>query len=308
MTLDERGRWFRVYARSVRQHPKFRNMNLVELGAWLALRAEAELRDSAKFIDREEAALVLRRRGGTKCLAVVDQMIAGGLFDRLDDGGVTVHDRADHDRPKYPSDDPEKVKGRVKKHRESKGNDEGNEPVTTRNESETIAHARAPVSGAGADSDSLSEAAVASARETPEGWDAPDAIVAYHDVTGRYPSEKVIDWLNRMSDDHPEEAIAQVMAEEYSADNNLGTLLSRTDNALKLDAHRRAKADERARAKAQAMAEAPHRKKEREATPEEKEQASLQRQAIRIGFQMGIPVPTDPAEVRKFVMKHGSAA
>jgi hypothetical protein len=34
----------------------------------------------------------------------------------------------------------------------------------------------------------------------------------------------------------------------------------------------------------------------------------LQRQAIRIGFEMGIQVPTDPAEVRKFVMKHGSAA
>jgi hypothetical protein len=133
-------------------------------------------------------------------------------------------------------------------------------------------------------------------------------VVAYNDVTGRYPSQKVIEWLNRMSNDHPEEAIAAVLAEQYAEDDNLGTLLSRTDTALKLDAHRRTKADERARAKAKANAEAPHREKEREATPEEREQAALQRQAISIGLKMGVPVPTDAAEVRKFVMKYGSAA
>ena len=122
MTTDERGRWFRVYARSVRQHEKFRGMNLVELGAWMALRSEAELRDKAKFLDRDEAALVLRRRGGTRCLAMVDRMIEAGLFDLLEDGSIIVHDREDHDRPKYPSDDPEKVKSRVQKHRTEKRN------------------------------------------------------------------------------------------------------------------------------------------------------------------------------------------
>jgi hypothetical protein len=71
----------------------------------------------------------------------------------------------------------------------------------------------------------------------------------------------------------------------------------------------RTRADELAREKRDREAiEAPHRQKEREAMPEEKEQAALQRQAIRIGFQTGLKVPTDPADVRKFVMKHGSAA
>lgn len=301
---DERGRWYRVYPRSIRQHRKFRNMNLVELGAWLALRSEAELRDGAAFVDRQEAALVLRRRGGTKCLGLVDQLIDSGLFDTDDEGAVTVHDRQDHDRPKYPSDDPEKVKERVTKHRQSKDRHESrNEPVTTSNESgnePTRAH-----SGAGADSVSVSEAEPPRAREP---WMEPDAAVGYHEITGRFPSEKVMEWLNRLSDAHPEEAIIRVLGEQYAEDHNLGTLLSRTENALKLDAYRRSKTDERARSKAQAAAESEHRKRERDATPEERERAKLQQQAIRLGLRLGLEVPTDPDEVRKFVMKHGSAA
>ena len=165
---------------------------------------------------------------------------------------------------------------------------------------------RAPESGAGAVSDSSSEPTDTTREREP--WDEPDAAVAYNEITGRFPSQKVLEWLNRMSDEHPEEAIIRVMREQYAADPDIRTLLSRTDNGLKLDAHRRTKADQRARAKAQAAIEAPMRKQEREATPEERERAKLQQQAIRLGLRLGIEVPTDPDEVRKFVMKHGSAA
>jgi hypothetical protein len=311
MTTDERGRWFRVYARSVRQHPKFKGMSLLDMGAWLALRSEAELRDKAKFLDREEAALVLRRRGGTRCMAQVDRMISAGLFDLLEDGGVTVHDREDHDRPKYPSDDPEKVKERVKKHRAEKAsNNSGNDDETTRYEEGNDTHARASESGAGADSDSSSdgEGVQGEGFVYPPGWDAPDALVAYHDVTGRWPSDKVSDWLDRMANDHPEEAIAAELARQYASDPDILTLLSRTDAALKRDMHLRTRAAEKARQESILKSEEPHRQKEREATPEEREQAALQRQAIRIAMQLGIPVPTEADEVRKFVMKHGSAA
>lgn len=308
MTTDPRGRWFRVYARQVRQHRKFRDLTCLELGAWTVLRSEAELRDRAIIADRAEALLVLRRRKVPRPAVVLDRLVGLTLFDVLDDGAIAVHDREDHDRPKFPSDDPEKVKDRVQRHRESKRNEDSNESVTTGNDNETIAHARAPESGAGdgAVSDSHSEAGAGEPDDID--WDAPDSIVAYHQLTGKYPRQTVIDWLNRLSDDHPEEAISRFLAEQYTDDPNLGTLLSRTEAALKLDAHRRDKADKKARAKAQANAEAPHREKEREATPEEREQAALQRQAISIGLKMGVPVPTDAAEVRKFVMKHGSAA
>jgi hypothetical protein len=306
MKQDERGRWFRVYARQIRDHDKFRNLNVVELGAWTALRSEAELRDRAIIPDRAEAVLLLRRRRTPRPSSVFDRLVDLRLFDVDEDGRVTVHDRKDHDRPEYPSDDPEKVRERVRRHRQKgEGNDsneDGNDSLQNSNET----HAGALL-GLGADSASNSDSE-GGPGGLPEGWDAPDAIVAYHEVTHRYPSQAVTDWLNRMSDDHPEEAIAATLAKCYADDPNLGTLLSRTDAALKLDQHRRNKANQRARDKARANIEAPFRKQEREATPEERERAKLQQQAIRLGLQLGLQVPTDPEEVRKFVMKHGSAA
>lgn len=309
MTPDPRGRWFRVYARQVRQHPKFRDLNVTQLGAWLVLRSEAELRDGACFTDRAEAILTLRRRHTPRPAAMLDGLVALTLFDVGTDGTLTVHDRQDHDRSTFPSDDPEKVKERVRKHRQKKAETtDGNDETNRYEESNDSPRARAH-SGAGADSVSTSDSDGGSGGDgVPDDWDAPDAVVAYNEVTGRYPSQKVIEWLNRMSNDHPDEAIARVLGEQYADDDNLGTLLSRTDTALKLDQHRRNKADERARARAKALGEAPHRQKEREATPEERERAELQRQAIGIGLKMGVKVPTDPAEVRKFVMKYGSAA
>lgn len=302
MTRDERGRWFRVYARQVRQHPKFRGLNMTQLGAWLTLRSEAELRDGAVFTDRAEAALMLKRRGCPRPAAMVDGLIALRLFDERDDGALEVHDRADHDRQTFPSDDPDAVKERVQRHRKRKRN----EDVTSRNDSETTP-VRAP-SGAGADSSSVSDEGESEGESTPSGWDAVDSVVTWHDLTGRYPSEKVIEWLNRLSDAHPEEAICRVLAEQYAEDTNPGTLLSRTDNALKLDAHRREKADKAAHEAFMRRLEEEHRQRVENATPEQREQAEFQKKAIRIGLHLGIDVPTEPEEVRKFVMKHGSAA
>lgn len=316
---DEKGRWFRVYARQVDVHDKFRDLTAVELGAWLALRSEAELRDRACIRSRADALLALRRRRTPRPVHVLDRLVELRLFDVTDDGRIHVHDRADHDRSKYPSDDPEETRRRkAEQRRREQSTDanvhDSNESVTTRDGGDptrdshevTIARARAPVAGAGAGAGAVSESLSDLERGVGETFDEADAAVAYHDATGRFPSPKVLEWLNRMSDDHPEEAIARVLAEQYASDPNPGTLLSRTDAALKLDQHRRNKADERARAKAQAAAEKPHREREREATPEEQEQAVLQRQAIRIGLQRGIEVPTDAGDVRKFVMKYGA--
>lgn len=298
---DNRGRWFRVYAMQVRDHDKFRALSVVELGAWSALRSEAELRVGHVIADRAEAVVILKRRRCPRAGAVLDELIARRLFDVDPSGRITVHDREDHDRPRFPSDDPDETRRRKQKSRQSR--------LVTQEGHDT--HARAllglgadSVSASGSDEDSGSS--VETARAVPDGWDAPDAVVAYHDVTGRMPSDTIIDWLNRLSNDHPEEAIAATLAAQWATDPNPRTLMSRTENALKLDVHRRTKAEERARSAAMAKALEPHVKREREATPEEREQAELQRQAIRIGFTRKLEVPTDPAEVRKFVMRYGA--
>ena len=95
---DDRGRWFRVYPRSIEDHPKFRPLNGVELGAWTALRSAAELRDRAMFVDRDEAVLILKRRRIARPATVLDSLIRRRLFDEDDQGRIHVHDRDDHDR------------------------------------------------------------------------------------------------------------------------------------------------------------------------------------------------------------------
>lgn len=96
MTSDK-GRWFRVYPRQVEQHAKFRDLTGVELGAWMALRSAAELRDRALITDRAEAVLILKRRKIPRPAAVLERLVALRLFDIDQSGGVIVHDRDDHD-------------------------------------------------------------------------------------------------------------------------------------------------------------------------------------------------------------------
>lgn len=304
MTKDERGRWFRVYARQVRQHPKFRDLSTLEIGAWTVLRSEAELRDGAAFTDETEAVLMLRRRQCPRPRAMFESLVARRLFDVAPDGTVTVHDRADHDRPTYPSDSPDETRRRKAEERARKS--QGHEEVTTRDKEGHDSPRARPQAGAGAASDSLSETG-GSGGVMPEGWET-DCIVTYHALTQRFPKDSVVEWLNELSVAHPEEAINRVMTEEWTKDQDIRTLLGRTETALKLDAHRREKADKKAQAEFQRRLTEEHERKVRESTPEERERAQFQQRAIRIGLRLGVAVPIDPAEVRKFVMAHEADA
>lgn len=100
--MSDKGRWFRIYPRQVGEHDKFRDLTAVELGAWTALRCEAELRDRAVIRDRAEAVLILRRRKVTRPAATLDRLVALRLFDVDEAGRLTVHDRADHDHEEQP--------------------------------------------------------------------------------------------------------------------------------------------------------------------------------------------------------------
>lgn len=96
--MSDKGRWYRVYPRQVEEHEKFADLTGVELGAWMALRSAAELRDRATIADRAEAVLVLKRRRVARPGAVLDRLIDLALFDVDGRGRITVHDRADHDQ------------------------------------------------------------------------------------------------------------------------------------------------------------------------------------------------------------------
>lgn len=322
MTNDPRGRWFRVYARQVRQHPKFRELNVTELGVWLALRAEADLRTDATFTDEADALFILRRRRSPKPAAMLEKMVELRLFDRNQDGSLSVHDRDENDRQTYPSDDPSETRKRKAEERARKAATRDNDTSRTTSRDVTNGHeprAHAPSQPASSPQPSANSLQPADAggqvfsdlpdegdpvteacRLLPNGgeWlsDA-DYRVAWVDLERRFGKEWVLAAIPKGYQD----CIKRGKVRPWDLKRFTEWHLAQRNRNAELAAER-TKAE-----KAAADAEA-HRRTIEEATPEERERAKLQQQAIRLGLQLGLQVPTDPEEVRKFVMKHGSAA
>ena len=318
----DKGRWFRVYARQVREHPKFRDLSGLELGAWTALRAEAELRDRATFIDRDEAVLVLRRRGIPRPGAMLNRLLGLRLFDLSEDGAVVVHDREDHDRGDQPTEQ--------QKHRRDHRRSEPNEgcgwclverwdrasgphgawvdsPVVV--DSPQIVASGLPQQAAPASSPSNSQQPQPPATALPAEEDSATIACRMLMDSGKWLTnrEYVQEWeaLDKRFGDWVIPEIQPAYAELFATGK-----VKPWD--LKREVERRLA--ERTRAielgQEQARAEAANREIEegqrriREATPEEKERADYQRRAIAIGLRLGVQVPTDPAKVREFVEEH----
>lgn len=310
MTADPRGRWFRVYARQVRQHAKFRDLSVVELGAWTALRSEAELRDGATFADRADALLVLRRRRTPKAGAVLGRMLELRLFDECADGSIVVHDRADHDRKEYPSDAPDQVAERQRKSRASKTS---HEDVTTRDGDGHDTPARGePAEAAPASSLQPEEAAT-----EPGGWLADDqdsVSVACRMLLdgGRWLGDK--DYVHDFEELDRRYTSEWVQAEIHPAYKDVlhsrGKVLAwDLKRMIELRLAERSRREELETEKAErerihAEREAQIRRIE-EATPEQRERAAYQQAAIRLALKFGVQVPTEADEVRAFVEEHG---
>ena len=310
MSADPRGRWFRVYARQVRQHAKFREMSIVELGAWTALRAEAELRDGAMFADRDDALLVLRRRKTPKASAVLDRMIALRLFDVCEDGAICVHDRADHDRKEYPSDAPEEV---AERQRRSRANKSGHESVTSRDGDSHDTPARGePAEAAPASSTQPAEAATDAGGWLAEDQDSVSVVCRMLLDGGRWLGDK--DYVKTFTEldrrYSPEWVQAEVQPAYKAVLQSRGKVLAwDLKRMIEFRCAERARreelgAEKAERERAHAEREAQIRRIE-EATPEQKERAMYQRAAIRISLAHKVPVPTEPDELRAFVDQHG---
>ena len=102
------------------EHPKFRDLTLCELGAWLVLRAEADLLQTDRFADRREALMLLSRHQTASADALLDKLVAVRLLDELEDGAILIHDLADHHRRQYASDSPQATRSRKSSERSRK--------------------------------------------------------------------------------------------------------------------------------------------------------------------------------------------
>lgn len=334
--LDPRGRWFRVYARQVRQHPKFRALSVVELGAWLLLRSEAELRDDALFADRDEALLVLKRRAVPRASAVLSALIEARLFDETTNG-VVVHDRKDHDRPNV---EPEQQAHR-RDHRRAEPEKSCEWCAEERWDRSVGTHgAWAPrdvvttvdtstVGGSGpstVDSPQRqpqpqhTEAAPATEPQTtphatelaglPDEDDPVTVACRYLPNGGSMLSNADYraawdDLVRRFGSEWVLDEIPLAYDDLSLADRTKGwKFVKRTEMRLAERVRSEELARDKAEREAARRADAEHQRAIEAATPEQREQAAFQKAAIRIATSMRQPVPTEASEVRAFVLKH----
>lgn len=109
--------------------------------------------------------------------------------------------------------------------------------------------------------------------EAVSGAGQADALDAYYRLTGSWPSQKVIPWLNTLSADHGEAAVSEALAVEWSAEPDRATLLSRTRDRLEREAHE----DERRRKAAAEAAVVEERRAMEEGMTDEQRAANRER-------------------------------
>jgi hypothetical protein len=293
--VSDKGRWYRIYARQVEEHDKFADLTGVELGAWMALRSAAELRDKATIRDRAEAVLILKRRSISKPAAILDKLILRGLFDVDEKGRITVHDRADHDRPQYPSDSPEAA---AERKRRSRAKEDGHEDVPSRDGDSHDTHA-------GVQPQPSSPATANSPQPQPSGLPGPDdsaTLACRFFLNGGQwlgNEDYILGWeeLDRRFGDwvKPEIQASYTRLHEQNPKVKPWSLLRAVEMALA----ERARADELEKERAEAEAVKAERKRLEEkaaaATEEDKRRASITRRAIGLWIKRrpNDAVPTD---------------
>lgn len=200
--------------------------------------------------------------------------IAERLLDEDPDGRLLVHDWRDYQRDK--TDNTSAERQRRYRERHGGGNGESNGGVTP----SVTPSPNAPHAGGRAVPVPVSvtppvDVAALRARRPDDRMDAesePDALTAYHSLTGRFPTGRVLAWLNELAATHGDATVETALAEECQIDSAVHTLLSRTQNRLERDAHAAAKRREQKRREAEAEERA-----RIEAMPLEQRQANIAR-------------------------------
>jgi hypothetical protein len=330
--MSDKGRWFRIYPRQVGEHDKFRDLTAVELGAWTALRCEAELRDQATIRDRAEAVLILRRRKVTRPAATLDRLVALRLFDVDDAGRIAVHDRSDHDQEEHS---PEQRSHR-RDHRRVEPEPGCEWCVTEKWDRSASPHgawvARGVDVGGNVDSphsvdvDSPSKqpqpqptapATDAESTGLPSEADSATAACRLFVNGGRWlgDSEYVTAW-DELDRSYSPEWVKPAIQPAFTDLHARNPKVKPWDllRAVELRCAERARSEERERehAAADAARAEAHRLREKaeSASEEEKERASIVRRAIGLWIKKRPkePVPTDFDELREWLTQNGAQA
>lgn len=297
---DSRGRWFRVYARQVEHHPKFRCLTGVELGAWMALRSACELRDSFLLADRAEALLILRRRRIARPAHILDRLIEARLFDLDDDGSVLVHDRQDHDRPKYPSDEPEETAERKRRSRAVTSRDNDSHDTHARDSQQQAASSKQPQPAEPAPREGLpaeNDLATLACRLLANGGEwlgKPEYVAAWDDIEHRYG-----DWAREELQPAYQTLLEKKRWRPWDLKHEVERRCAERARREDLDRAERIRIKE--------IEETERiRAEQAEMSDEKREQQALFRKAMQLWRKHGAQgaVPTDPAKLPEFIARY----
>lgn len=110
------------------------------------------------------------------------------------------------------------------------------------------------------------------------------AFDAYYRLTVRPPSNGVIAWLNRLCDEHPEDAVVKAMVSEWQASPNPADFLGRVQTRLAVTARKANQVATRRRSDAPIREMEEARKRAESASPEERARAEAIAAEIRAGM------------------------
>lgn len=88
--------------------------------------------------------------------------------------------------------------------------------------------------------------------EAGEEWDesVKDGADAYYSVTGRFPTDRVLSWINRLTKLYTDELFARMLSKVYLEDSDPRTLLGRVEERLKAIYYRQHKDEIKAESRA----------------------------------------------------------
>lgn len=125
-----------------------------------------------------------------------------------------------------------------------------------------------------------------------EGEDGTDLDVldGYYRLTASWPKPSVAAWLERLEEAHGPDVLP-ALAAEWTADSDRSTLLSRTENRLKREAHLASTRAEQARKEAARRAEEEERARIAAMPPEQREANMARLRAMLEGSGIVKPMP-----------------
>lgn len=258
--------WFVVHGVATVTKPKWRKLRPIDRGAVLTLWMVGSTRQpECRWSDRDDVIETLRIDGFREPDRVVDRLIESGWLD-CSDGACVVHDWDEWQKP-IPMTPAE----RQRKHRERVASRDVTDVTNSRDGHERFS----PLLSSDDEEDEPNEERPSTnGKVSSTEAAAGDVFDAYYATTLRYPTDRVIPWLNDLETEHGAPAVVDAMRAAWSESMDVRSFLSRVSTKLVSARERAARERDAAERRQQAARQAAAERRvapppDRQPTPEE---------------------------------------